>query len=125
MLLNSNTIALENQLTNHLTVGIDQGDFLWMMTAMDRISGKYSRYLFRGESKEYDCYKKVTELVNSGRPVSVCYEAGRSGFTPARFFNNLGCNTRIFPVNKIKVICTGKQANNRERRKEKKNSFSQ
>jgi len=110
MLLNSNTISLENQLTNHLTVGIDQGDSLWMMTAMDRTSGKYSRYSFRGESKEYDCYKKVTELVNSGRPVSVCYEAGRSGFTPARFFNNLGCHTRILPVNKIEIITSGKKA---------------
>jgi len=109
MLLNSNTVAEESQLSNHLTIGIDQGDSLWMMTAMDRMSGKYSRYPFRGESKEYDCYKKVSELVNIGRPVSVCYEAGRSGFTPARFFENLGCNTRVLPVNKIQIISTGKK----------------
>ena len=109
MLLNSNTIASESQLVNHITVGIDQGDSLWMMTAMDRSTGKYSRHCFRGESKEYDCYGKVTELVNTGKPVSVCYEAGRSGFTPARFFNNAGCNTRVLPVNKIKIISSGKK----------------
>lgn len=109
MLLNSNTVALENQLANHITVGIDQGDSLWMMTALDRSTGKYSRHSFRGESKEQDCYIKMTELVNSGKPVSVCYEAGRSGFTPARFFNNIGCDTRILPVNKIEIILSGKR----------------
>ena len=109
MLLNNNTVALKSQLENHISIGIDQGDSLWMMTAMDRSTGKYSRHCFRGAGKEYDCYEKVTEFVNSGRPVSVCYEAGRSGFTPARFFNNAGCNTRVLPVNKIKIISSGKQ----------------
>ena len=110
MLLNSNAIVSESQLANHITIGIDQGDSLWMMTAMDRSSGKYSRYPFRGDSKEYDCYSKVRELVNEGKPVSVCYEAGRYGFTPARFFENSGCNTRILPVNKIEIISSGKKA---------------
>lgn len=109
MLLNNNTIALESQLVNHITVGIDQGDSLWMMTAMDRSTGKYSRHSFKGENKEHDCYTKMTQLVNLGRPVSVCYEAGRSGFTPARFFNHIGCNTRILPVNKIEIISSGKK----------------
>lgn len=110
MLLNNNTVALESQLANYITIGIDQGDYLWMMTAMDRTTGKYSRHAFKGESKESDCYSKVTEFVNSRRPVSVCYEAGRSGFTPGRFFNNLGCDTRILPVNKIEIISSGKKA---------------
>ena len=109
MLLNNNTVALESQIANYITVGIDQGNSLWMMTAMDRTTGKYSRHSFRGASKEYNCYQKMTKLVNVGRPVSVCYEAGRSGFTPARFLKNLGCETRILPVNKIQIISSGKK----------------
>lgn len=109
MLLNNNTVARQSQLANYITVGIDQGNSSWMVTALDRSTGKYSRHNFKGENKEYDCYQKVKELVNPGRPVSVCYEAGRSGFTPARFFNNLGCRTRILPVNKVEIIASGKK----------------
>ena len=109
MLLNTSTVALESQLSNHVTVGIDQGDYLWMMTAMDRSTGKYSRYSFKGESKESGCYAKMKEIVDAGRPVTVCYEAGRSGFTPARFFTRIGCDTRILPVNKIEIISSGKK----------------
>jgi hypothetical protein len=38
---------------------------------LDRTTGKNSRYSFRGLTKEFDCYHKVTELVNSGKDVSV------------------------------------------------------
>ncbi len=109
MLLNNNTIALESQLSNHITVGIDQGDSLWMMTALDRATGKYSRYAFKGESKESDCYAKMSKMMKSDRPVSVCYEAGRSGFTPARYFESIGCDVRILPVNKVEIISSGKK----------------
>ncbi|NOY74389.1 MAG: transposase [Kiritimatiellaeota bacterium] len=80
-----------------------------MVTVLDRSTGKYSRHSCGGRSKEFDRYKKISELVSTGRPVSVCYEAGRSGFTPARHFNSLGCDTRILPVNKIEIISSGKK----------------
>lgn len=109
MLLNSNTAAAESQLENYITVGIDQGDSLWMVTALDRRTGKYSRHSCKGSGKEFECYEKIRELAATGRPVSVCYEAGRSGFTPARYFQSLGCDTRILPVNKIEIISSGKK----------------
>lgn len=110
MLLNNNGVSLDVQASNHITIGIDQGNHLWVMTVFDRSIGKQSRYCYQGSGKELNCYKKVSELVNQGRPVSVCYEAGRSGFTPARIFNVIGCNTRILPYNKLQIISSGKQA---------------
>lgn len=110
MLLNNNSFIEESQIANYITIGIDQGDSLWMVTALDRQNGKYSRYCFRGKNMESDTYDKIREIKNStDRPVSVCYEAGRNGFTPARFFNSIGCKTRILPVNKIEIISSGKK----------------
>lgn len=109
MLLNSNTVLPESQIENYITVGIDQGESLWMMTVLDRRTRKYSRHSYRGLMKELDCYDQMRKLSNNGRPVSVCYEAGRSGFTPARVFNNMGCETRVLPVNKVKIISSGKK----------------
>jgi len=110
MLLNSNGRSSGNQVLNQISVGIDQGNQLWVMTAIDRDNGKMSRFSFKGKTKEVECYRKVSELVNTGKEVSVCYEAGRSGFTPVRIFENLGCkNNRILPCNKIEIINTGKR----------------
>lgn len=109
MLLNTNGMSLENQASNLISIGIDQGNTSWVMTAFDRRTGKKSRYNYRGFNKEFDCYKQVTELVNTGKEISVCYEAGRSGFTPARYFKYIGCkHIRILPYNKIKILSTGK-----------------
>jgi hypothetical protein len=46
MLLNINAITYESQLSNYLTVGIDQGSNLWVMTILDRSIGKYSKTQF-------------------------------------------------------------------------------
>lgn len=109
MLLNSKGASSENQASSQITIGIDQGNSLWVMTVYDRLKGKKSRYSFTGRCKELECYQKITEIVNYGQPVSVCYEAGRSGFTPARFFKQIGCeNVRILPCNKVKIISSGK-----------------
>lgn len=111
MLLNTSSLCNESQIANYITIGIDQGDSMWMVTALDREDGKYSRYCFWGKKKESDTYDKIREIKsNTNKSVSVCYEAGRCGFTPGRFFNSIGCETRILPVNKIEIISSGKKA---------------
>ncbi len=107
---NSNTLSLDLQASKHISLGIDQGDSQWVMTAFDRSSGKKSRHCFKGATKELDCYRKVSDLSKTGKPVSVCYEAGRSGFTPARVFSSLGCECRVLPYGKLQIISSGKKA---------------
>lgn len=108
--MKSTSSSASSQVSKGTTVGIDQGNQLWVMTAFDREINKKSRFAFRGKNKELECYNKISELVKMGKHVSVCYEAGRSGFTAARVFNTLGCkNVRILPVNKVQILSTGKR----------------
>ena len=107
---NSNASSMDLQASKHISLGIDQGDRQWVMTAFDGLSGKKSRHCFKGATKELDCYRKVSDLSKAGKPVSVCYEAGRSGFTPARVFSSLGCECRVLPYGKLQIISSGKKA---------------
>eukprot|EP00828_Plagiopyla_frontata_P046070 TRINITY_DN806_c0_g1_i2.p1 TRINITY_DN806_c0_g1~~TRINITY_DN806_c0_g1_i2.p1 ORF type:complete len:264 (+),score=15.76 TRINITY_DN806_c0_g1_i2:248-1039(+) len=110
MLMKSTSSSASSQVSKAITVGIDQGNQLWVMTAFDREINKKSRFAFKGKNKEIECYNKISELVKMGKDVSVCYEAGRCGFTAARVFNTLGCkNVRILPVNKVQILSTGKR----------------
>jgi len=110
MLLNSNASRQKSQMENHISIGIDQGATLWYATILNHNTDKKSRYSFKGEDKEAECYVKIKKMQESHQgTISVCYEAGRSGFTPARVFDKLGCMVRVLPYNKIQIINTGKQ----------------
>lgn len=110
MLVKSIREMSTSQSSNVISIGIDQGTNLWAMGVTDWETLKYSSFIFQGELKEIECYRKILEYKNSGKKVSVCYEAGRFGFTPARTISNLGCTVRVLPVNKIEIIQSGKKA---------------
>ena len=92
------------------TVGIDMGQYNWVMGVLNRSTGKYRSYSFVGSGKEQICYSKIETYLNSAEEVHVCYEAGRYGFTPARVLHNLGAEVTVLPVNKIEVVQSGKKA---------------
>lgn len=111
MLQNLNCAQLAHQGRKWINVGIDMGKNNWLMTAYDYESGKRSRHTFRGATHDLDCYRKIGELVKTGKEVHVTYEAGRNGFAPARVLEVMfGVEVSILPVNKLEMVSTGKKA---------------
>ncbi len=106
-----NAIKSESQVRNQTTVGIDMGGSLWATAVQDWETGKMSYYGFRdkdGEAKESRVFDLVSGLLQSGKAVDVFYEAGRYGYWPARKLIALGAHVHILPINKLKVIMSGK-----------------
>ena len=111
MLQNLNCAQLAFQGQKWINVGIDMGKNNWVMTAYDYESGKRSRHTFRGATYDIDCYRKIGDLVKTGKDVHVTYEAGRNGFAPARVMEMMyGIKVSILPVNKLEMVSTGKKA---------------
>ena len=60
------------------------------------------------QSKEERAFELVSKLLQSGKRVDVFYEAGRYGYWPARKLIALGAIVHILPINKLKVVMSGK-----------------
>ena len=106
-----NAIRSESQVKNQISVGIDMGGSLWATAVQDWEAGKMSYYGLKDkvdQSKEDRVFELVTNLLHSGKRVDVFYEAGRYGYWPARKLIALGANVHILPINKLKVIMSGK-----------------
>ena len=106
-----NAIRSESQVKNQISVGIDMGGSLWATAVQDWEAGKMSYYGLKDkvdQSKEDRVFDLVSNLRKSGKRVDVFYEAGRYGYWPARKLIALGANVHILPINKLKVIMSGK-----------------
>ena len=106
-----NAIRSESQVKNQISVGIDMGGSLWATAVQDWEAGKMSYYGLKDkvdQSKEDRVFELVTNLLHSGKRVDIFYEAGRYGYWPARKLIALGANVHILPINKLKVIMSGK-----------------
>ena len=87
------------------------GGSLWATAVQDWEAGKMSYYGLKDkvdQSKEDRVFDLVSNLRKSGKRVDVFYEAGRYGYWPARKLIALGANVHILPINKLKVIMSGK-----------------
>ena len=106
-----NGIRRESQVKDQISVGIDMGGSLWATAVQDWETGKMSYYGLKNQdnqSKEVRAFELVSDLLQSGKRVDVFYEAGRYGYWPARKLIALGANVHILPINKLKVIMSGK-----------------
>ncbi len=106
-----NTIRSESQVKNQISVGIDMGGSLWATAVQDWETGKMSYYGLKNknnQTKETRVLELVSGLVQSGKSVDVFYEAGRYGYWPARKLISLGARVHILPINKLKVVISGK-----------------
>lgn len=111
MLIQSTSLMGSNQIVNRFSIGIDMGKYLWVVGVFDRETGKYRSKSFRGETRDFECYEYIGDLMrkNPGKTFHVCYEAGRSGFTPARVFKEMNSQVTVLPVNKLELIKSGKK----------------
>ena len=106
-----NGIRRESQVKDQISVGIDMGGSLWATAVQDWETGKMSYYGLKNQdnqSKEVRAFELVSDLLQSGKRVDVFYEAGRYGYWPARKLIALGANVHILPINKLKVVMSGK-----------------
>ncbi len=106
-----NTIKRDSQVVNQISVGIDMGGSLWATAVQDWETGKMSYYGLKdkdNQSKEERAFELVSKLLLSGKRVDVFYEAGRYGYWPARKLIALGASVHILPINKLKVVMSGK-----------------
>jgi len=106
-----NTINRDSQVVNQISVGIDMGGSLWATAVQDWGAGKMSYYGLKdkdNQSKEERAFELVSKLLQSGKRVDVFYEAGRYGYWPARKLIALGATVHILPINKLKVVMSGK-----------------
>ncbi len=106
-----NAIRTESQVRNQISVGIDMGGTLWATAIQDWETGKMSYYGLKNkddQSKEARAFELVSNLLKNGKQVDVFYEAGRYGYWPARELLALGANVHILPINKLKVVMSGK-----------------
>ncbi len=106
-----NTIKRDSQVVNQISVGIDMGGSLWATAVQDWGAGKMSYYGLKdkdNQSKEERAFELVSKLLQSGKRVDVFYEAGRYGYWPARKLIALGAIVHILPINKLKVVMSGK-----------------
>jgi len=106
-----NAIRSESQVKNQVSVGIDMGGSLWATAVQDWEAGKMSYYGLKDkvdQSKEERVFELVSNFLQGGKRVDVFYEAGRYGYWPARKLIALGANVHILPINKLKVIMSGK-----------------
>ena len=106
-----NTINRDSQVVNQISVGIDMGGSLWATAVQDWGAGKMSYYGLKdkdNQSKEERAFELVSKLFQSGKRVDVFYEAGRYGYWPARKQIALGATVHILPINKLKVVMSGK-----------------
>ena len=110
MLSHLSFTANTDQEKGRLNVGIDMGKTRWVMDMLDTADGKHHRYNFTGAGLAVEAALKIKELVQTGREVDVIYEAGRNGFTPARWMRQMGANPTILPVNRLELANTGKKA---------------
>lgn len=87
------------------------GGTLWATAVQDWETGKMSYYGLKDKDtqpKECRTFELVSKLVQSGKHVDVFYEAGRYGYWPARKLIALGAHVHILPINKLKVVMSGK-----------------
>ena len=88
------------------------GGSLWATAVQDWEAGKMSYYGLKdkdNQSKEERAFELVSKLLQSGKRVDVFYyEAGRYGYWPARKLIALGAIVHILPINKLKVVMSGK-----------------
>ena len=106
-----NTIKRDSQVVNQISVGIDMGGSLWATAVQDWGAGKMSYYGLKdkdNQSKEERAFELVSKLLQSGKRVDVFYEAGRYGYWQARKLIALGAIVHILPINKLKVVMSGK-----------------
>lgn len=106
-----NTINRDSQVVNQISVGIDMGGSLRATAVQDWGAGKMSYYRLKdkdNQSKEERAFELVLKLFQSGKRVDVFYEAGRYGYWPARKQIALGATVHILPINKLKVVMSGK-----------------
>jgi len=64
---------------------------------------------FEGADAEMQSYLYIKELVDEGYDVTAIYEAGRCGFTPARFMELFGAEVFIVPIGKLEMVVKGKK----------------
>lgn len=111
MLVQSSVAKTVMQGRKAVSVGVDMGSQLWVVTVVEYDSGRERCLRFSGDTYDQECYEVVKKYVDRGYDVHVVYEAGRSGFTPARVFESYcGATVTIIPVNKLKLVTSGKRA---------------
>ncbi len=105
------TETKKSQVVKRIIVGVDMGGSLWA-TAIHNFETNQDSYYglkdLNGKRKEDRLYNLLQEYVQQGYVVDVFYEAGRYGFSPARIMMSLGARVHILPINKLKVIVSGK-----------------
>ena len=110
MLSNLSFTMDRDQQDSRLNVGIDMGEDKWAADILDTADGKHKGYMYTGTSHFLEACSRIRQLLDTGRPVDVIYEAGRNGFTPARMLERIGASVTILPVNKLEMVNTGKKA---------------
>ena len=106
-----NTGTEKSQVSKRIIIGVDMGGSLWATAIHNIETNQDSYYGLKdrdGKRKEDRLYNLVQEYVQRGYAVDVFYEAGRYGFSPARIMMSLGARVHILPINKLKVIVSGK-----------------
>ena len=106
-----NAIRSESQVKKQISVGIDMGGSLWATAVQDWETEKMSYYGLKNknnQTKETRIFELVSGLVQSGKSVDAFYEAGRYDYWPARKLISLGARVHILPINKLKVVISGK-----------------
>ena len=106
-----NTGTEKSQVSKRIIIGVDMGGSLWATAIHNIETNQDSYYGLKdrdGKRKEDRLYELVQEHIEQGDSVDVFYEAGRYGFSPARIMMSLGARVHILPINKLKVIVSGK-----------------
>ena len=60
------------------------------------------------QSQAERAFELVLKLFQNGKGVDVFYEAGRYGYWPVRKLTALEATIHILPINKLKVLMSGK-----------------
>lgn len=100
-----------NHVYDHVTVGLDVHSRVWVMYLYDHRLDLKLEKSFEGS----DCGRQAitwlgTELDCAGRDIHVCYEAGRSGFWPARELQKYGISAHVIPIGRLEIVKGGKRA---------------
>ena len=99
----------EKKASNYVQVGLDIHQNIWVACFHNVNQGKHSIISYKIPLQTELFYHEIEDLVKTGFEVTVVYEAGRYGFTPARRIELLGANCHIVPVNKLEIQQSGKK----------------
>jgi len=108
-MLTQTIMSTEKKASNYVQVGLDIHQNIWVASYHNVNKGKHSIMSYKIPFQTEQFYDEIEDLVKTCFEVTVVYEAGRYGFTPARRIQGVGASCHIVPVNKLEIQQSGKK----------------